>query len=107
VAAGNVLVWDGTRIDASNATDLIAAALESGATTVAVPVERLDPAFFDLSTGVAGELVQKAVNYRLGFAVVGSLPVSATSSTSFMAFVREANRGTQVRFVDSVESLSV
>ena len=101
----DVLVWDGPPVGAARGSDLIAAALETGASTVAIPVERLDPAFFDLSTGVAGELVQKAVNYRLGFAVVGSLPESATASSSFMAFVRESNRGTQIRFVDSVEAL--
>ena len=101
----DILVWDGPPVDATTGVDLIAAALETGATTVAVPVERLDPAFFDLRSGVAGELVQKAVNYGLGFAIVGLLPESATASSSFMAFVREANRGTQIRFVDSVEAL--
>ena len=35
-----------------------------GAGWVAVPVTRLDPAFFDLRTGVAGEFVQKFVVYR-------------------------------------------
>lgn len=105
MADDDVLVWDGPPLDPSNAMDLIAAALETGAATVAVPVERLDPAFFDLSTGVAGELVQKAANYRLVFAVVGSLPESASASSSFKAFVREANRGSQIRFVDAVEAL--
>ena len=41
---------------------------------IAVPVARLDPSFFDLSSGVAGEFVQKFVNYRARVAVVGDEP---------------------------------
>ena len=52
-----------------DASDLVGAAWSHQANLVAVPVERLDPEFFRLSTGIAGEITQKLVNYRLRLAV--------------------------------------
>ena len=60
-----------------------------------IPVEELDPAFFDLSTGVAGDIVQKLVNYNQRAVVVGELP---PHSEHFADFARECNRGRQLRF---------
>ena len=45
-----------------HATDLIGDAWSVKATVIAVPVERLDPEFFRLSSRVAGEIAQKVVN---------------------------------------------
>ena len=59
----------------------------------AIPVEELDPAFFDLSTGVAGDIVQKLANHRMTATIVGALP---PHSEHFAAFAREGN---QLRFV--------
>ena len=66
---------------------------------IAVPVSRLDPAFFDLRSGVAGDVVQRFVNYRIGLAVVGDIGEHLGGSTALRDFVREANRGRQVWFV--------
>ncbi len=55
----------------------------------------LPAAFFDLSTGVAGELVHKLVNYWRMAAVVPDL---AAHSQRFGEFAREANQGRQLRF---------
>jgi len=52
--------------------------------------------FFDLSTGVAGELLGKTAIYRLRLACVVS-ELSAYSA-QFQAFVREANRGNEIGF---------
>jgi hypothetical protein len=56
----------------------------------------LPPAFFDLSTGVAGELVQKLVNYGVRMAAV--VPDVSVHSRPFRDFAREANAGRQFRF---------
>jgi fructokinase len=100
-----VLVVDGpgTPLGSSDAIDLVARALESGAQGVATSVDRIDPSFFELRTGVAGEVAQKFVTYRFPLVIVGPLPPGATKSSSFAAFVREANRGTQLRFMDTME----
>ncbi len=85
--------------------DLLDAAADAGADVVACPAGRLDPAFFDLRTGVAGELLQQLVNYGIVLAVVGPLPDVALASRSFTALIREANRGTQQWFVGDMDEL--
>jgi hypothetical protein len=72
---------------------------------VVIPVDRFDASFFDLRTGVAGDIVQAFVNYQLRLVVLGTLPPAATTSSSFGAFVAETNRGTQTWFVETVEEL--
>ena len=56
-------------------------------------------------TGVAGEVVQKFVNYRLRLAVVGGISGHVTRSTALRDFVVEANRGRQLWFVDTPAEL--
>ncbi len=70
-----------------------------GAEWVAVPVARLDPAFFTLSSGLAGEIVQKFVNYQQRLAVVGDISDQLEQSSALRDFVRESNRGRHVWFV--------
>ena len=64
-----------------------------------VPVARLAPEFFVLTSGVAGAVVQKFVNYRVRLAVVGDVSGFVAESTALRDFVREANRGRQTWFV--------
>jgi len=100
-----VLAVAGPPVTPRVARDLIGQALAAGATAVVVPVQRLDPAFFDLRTGVAGDIVQALVTYRIRLVVVGGLPPAAAASPSFAAFVREANRGRHTWFVASMADL--
>ena len=60
---------------------------------------QLNPDFFDLSTGFAGELLQKCANYGIRVAVI--LTADEPHSTSFRQFVGESNRGNQFLFVTS------
>jgi hypothetical protein len=48
------------------------------------------PEFFDLSTGLAGEALQKVVNYGRQLAIVGDFP---NAGESLRAFIMESNRG--------------
>ena len=79
--------------------ELIGEALGNGVDLVVLPAERLAEDFFALRTRVAGEVVQKFVNYRLRLAVVGDLTVHLARSSALRDFVREANRGDQLWFV--------
>ena len=54
-----------------------------------IPVAELDPAFFDLSSGVAGDVVQALTNYRLTATIVGELP---PHSAHFADFARETRQ---------------
>ncbi|MEV4842657.1 DUF4180 domain-containing protein [Micromonospora matsumotoense] len=97
---------DGPKIcGGDDATDVIGAALGHGVELVVLPVRRLAVEFFTLRTGVAGEVVQKFVNYRLRLAVVGDISGHVTRSTALRDFVVEANRGRQLWFVDTSAEL--
>lgn len=71
----------------------------AGAETIVIPVERLDPDFFRLSSGVAGEIVQKFVTYRRRLVVLGDVSPYVERSDAFRDWVREADRGDDVLFV--------
>ncbi|MDQ7904210.1 DUF4180 domain-containing protein [Phytohabitans sp. ZYX-F-186] len=89
----------------ADALDLIAASFEEQAEFVVIPVERLDPAFFTLSNGLAGEFLQKLVNYRLRVAIVGDVSAHVEGSNALRDFVRESNRRKQNWFLASRDEL--
>jgi hypothetical protein len=76
-----------------------------GASSVALHEANIDPAFFQLRTGVAGEILQKLVNYRFKLAIVGDISRYTENSESLRALVRECNRGKDVAFVRSLDEL--
>ncbi|HEX4702349.1 MAG TPA: DUF4180 domain-containing protein [Pseudonocardiaceae bacterium] len=91
---------DGDRVDNDrDAVDLIALALEHKAKLVVLPVPRLHGDFFTLSSRIAGEIVQKFVQYRLPVAIVGDISGHLDGSSALRAFVYEANRGNDIWFV--------
>ena len=97
---------DGAPIaDASGVRDLIEDAMNERASVIAVPAERLDPPFFQLRSGLMGELVQKAANYGRKLAVVGDVSQHVAASEAFRDFVVETERGTSVMFVPDVAAL--
>ncbi len=57
--------------------------------------------FFDLKTGLAGEILQKFSNYKVKLAIVGDF--TNIRSKSLGDFIRESNRGRTVNFVHSFE----
>lgn len=87
------------------ALDLIGDAGYQGARWVVVPVGRLHESFFRLETRVAGDIVQKFANYRLGLVVLGDVSRHTDGSSALRDFVRECNRGRQVWFVSDAEEL--
>jgi len=88
-----------------DAVDLIGEALHAGAATVAVPVECFDEDFFHLRTRILGEIVQKFVQYRRRLVIVGAISRYLAESSSFKAFVAEANRGNDIWFVGDLSEL--
>lgn len=89
-----------------DATDLIGRAFEAGADWIAVPKQRLGADFFQLSTRVAGEMIQKIVNYRFRLAVVGDLSAEIAASKALHDFVYESNKGRHVWFVADLAELA-
>lgn len=66
-----------------------------------VPQEALDPAFFQLHTGLAGAILQKFVNYGVRLAIVGDF--SMYESKALQQFILESNQGRQVYFAATEE----
>ena len=58
--------------------------------------------FFILSTGLAGEILQKFINYQTKFAIYGDY--SKYTSKPLKDFIYESNNGKDVFFVDSFEA---
>ncbi|MGO1075851.1 DUF4180 domain-containing protein [Inquilinus sp. CA228] len=98
---------EGPMIDSpQRAVDLIGEAMFAGASVIALPASRLGPAFFQLRTGLAGEIAQKAVNYWLKLVVIGDISTHLAASSALRDWVREANRGREIWFEPSLDSLA-
>ena len=82
--------------------DWMASASYEGAASLIVHEQNFNPEFFDLKTKLAGDILQKAVNYRMKIAIVGDF--SQSNSNSLQAFIRECNRGQQIFFVPDRET---
>jgi hypothetical protein len=94
---------DGVLIaDVSSALQLMMDVSYSGCSRIIFHQRNIAPAFFDLKTGLAGDILQKVSNYRLQIAIVGDFEELA--SPSLKAFIAESNRGRQVFFVKDVET---
>lgn len=61
--------------------------------------KNITPDFFDLKSGIAGEILQKFSNYRVRLAIVGDF--SKYTSKSVNDFIYESNKGKQINFVSS------
>jgi hypothetical protein len=88
-----------------DAVDMIGDTYGQDVEVVVIPVERLGTEFFDLSTRVAGEILQKFVNYHLRVAIIGDLSEHLTTSSALRAFVYESNRGKHLWFVEDMDDL--
>jgi len=85
-----------------DALDLMANASYQGATAILLHEKHVPPTFFDLRTGLAGEILQKYTNYQMKLAIVGEF--EKFESKSLRAFIIESNRGNQVFFAPNREA---
>ena len=98
-----VVPGGGARIkDAASALDLaMSIRYETGISRLAINKEALCGDFFVLSTGVAGEILQKFINYQFKAAIYGDY--SRYTSKPLRDFIRESNRGRDFFFVPTRE----
>ena len=85
-----------------DALDLMVDPVLAGARKIIIYQKNVVPGFFDLSTRIAGEVLQKFVNYRVKLAIVGDF--KNVESESLKAFIYESNKGNQIFFLDDVET---
>jgi Domain of unknown function (DUF4180) len=100
-------VPDGSKLQTyQDAVDLVGKSFEERATLIVIPVECLNDDFFQLKTRIAGELIQKFVQYQRRLAIVGDISRHLAESSALRAFVIEANRGKDVWFLASRNELN-
>jgi len=100
-------IADGTKLQTYNdAVDLIGKTFENRATLIVIPVECLNDEFFQLRTRIAGELIQKFVQYGRRLAIVGDISRHLAESSALRALVNESNRGKDVWFLASLAELN-
>lgn len=81
--------------DAASALGLLAdVRYETGADRIALNRQALSESFFILSTCLAGEVLQKFINYHAKLAVYGDF--SEYTSKPLRDFIRESNRGNDI-----------
>ncbi|GHO94539.1 hypothetical protein KSF_045870 [Reticulibacter mediterranei] len=98
---------DGEKLKSErDALDLIGDAMSYSAELVLVPVERLTEDFFQLKTGLAGQVIQKFVTYRLRLVILGDISEYVAQSRALRDFVYETNRHNQVWFIPNLQELS-
>ena len=96
---------DNPRIDTPRAVnDIIGEAFSRRANAVVLPESVLDPAFFTLRTGLAGEILQKFANYGLRVAITGDISRYLAESEALRNFVGGADHDEQVFFVADAEA---
>ena len=83
------------------ALELLVNCAYQGAEKIIIHADQLMPDFFDLKTGIAGEILQKVSTYQLRLAIVGDF--SQYTSKSLQDFIFESNKMGRVSFVASVE----
>ncbi|MDX9774176.1 MAG: DUF4180 domain-containing protein [Bacteroidales bacterium] len=86
---------------ASDMLDIIGDISYSGSSRVIIHSESFSKEFFDLRSGIAGDILQKFSNYRMRLAIVGDF--SHLTSRSWLDFIRESNRGKTVMFVSTID----
>ena len=74
---------------------------ETGHRAFIINKEAIIEDFFDLSTKVAGDILQKFINYQFKLAIVGDF--SIYSSPALKDFIYECNRGREIFFVNSID----
>ena len=70
--------------------------------SVIIEKKNLHPDFFDLKTGLAGEMLQKFTMYGIRTGIVGDF--SAIDSKSLIDFIYESNRNKKTVFADTAEN---
>lgn len=82
-----------------DALDIMADSTYMGASGIILYGKSIQPEFFDLKTGMAGEILQKFSTYRVKLAIVDDF--TNVQSRSLRDFIYESNKHGHVNFVGS------
>lgn len=88
--------------DAQDAVDIMGNCSYQGAHKIIIRDTNVSSDFFDLKTGVAGEILQKFSTYNVRLAIVGDF--TKYPSKSLRDFIFESNKYKRINFVKSIEA---
>ncbi len=74
---------------------------DTGCDKIILKKECVADDFFILSTGIAGDILQKFINYKAAVAIIGDY--SGYTSKPLKDFIYESNKGKDVFFLSSLE----
>lgn len=87
--------------DAQSAVDLIMdVKYQTGIDRIAISKKLVTEDFFILSSGIAGEVLQKFINYHCSIAIYGDY--SRYTSKPLKDFIYESNKGKDIFFTDDL-----
>ena len=86
--------------ETQDALDLMAESNYQDSWKIIVYEKNISSAFFDLKTGLAGEILQKFSTYNVQLAIVGDY--SKYTSKSLKDFMLESNKYGRINFVNSI-----
>ncbi|KFF24295.1 DUF4180 domain-containing protein [Chryseobacterium vrystaatense] len=81
--------------------DLLGNMYYQGFDKVIIYEKNITPDFFDLKTKIAGDILQKFSNYRVGLAIVGDF--EKYQSKSIRDFIFESNKTKHINFTETLE----
>jgi hypothetical protein len=84
-----------------DALDIMAECNYRGSWEIILHAKNILPGFFDLKTGIAGEILQKFSTYTVQLAIVGDF--SKYPGKSLSDFIFESNKLGRISFVSSVK----
>ena len=87
--------------EAQDILDLMVDAASENCNRMIIREQNLNPDFFRLQTGLAGEILQKFSNYNFRLAIIGEF--DKYKSKNLQDFIRESNKGNMIFFVSSFE----
>jgi hypothetical protein len=82
-------------------SDFLEMAMNAPGANIIIRKDQLPESFFELKTGVAGDILQKVSNYKLRLVIVGDF--SKYDSKSLRDFIFESNKSRTVGFVGTME----
>lgn len=87
--------------ETQDALNLMAESAYLGSTKIIIHEKNINPDFFNLKTGLAGEILQKFSNYNASLAIIGDH--SRRASKSLKDFIFESNKYGRINFVNTIE----
>jgi len=81
--------------------DIVGNSIYKGSYKIIIHEVGLTPEFFDLKSGLAGEILQKFSNYNCELAIIGDF--ARYPGQALEDFIRESNDKGQINFVSSME----